>query len=58
MQWKRYVGPLMDAVHWTAIIFAGMLAVMFLSWALVITAPQGRGTANGADTEQGINLTF
>lgn len=58
MQWKRYVGLLLDAMHWTAIIFAGMLAVMFLSWALVITAPQSRSTAGEGDAAQIINLAF
>ena len=29
MLWKSALKPLLDAVHWTAIVFAGMLAVLF-----------------------------
>ncbi len=39
MHFTGYVGPILDAVHWTATIVAGMLAVMFVCWAFIVTAP-------------------
>jgi hypothetical protein len=58
MHWKRSIEPLLDAAHWTAIVFAGMLAVMFLTWSLEVTASQG-GVANNNDgAASEINLTF
>jgi hypothetical protein len=46
--------PLLDAAHWTAVVFAGMLAVVFLAWALELTAPQsGRAETNGTNDASG-----
>jgi hypothetical protein len=60
MLWKSALTPLLDAAHWTAIVFAGMLAVLFLAWALEVTAPQnGRAANDGTgDPIQAVNLTF
>jgi len=41
------VTPLLDATHCTAILFAGMLAVVFLAWALEVTVPQISRPRNG-----------
>jgi hypothetical protein len=57
-QWKRYVVPLLEALHWTATITVAMLAVVFLSWAVAITAPQGDGADIEDDVAQPINPTF
>lgn len=35
--------PLRLAVEWSAIIFAGMLAVLFLSWAVTLQMPSLSG---------------
>ncbi len=56
--WKHYVAPLLEALHWTATIFVAMLAVVFLSWAVAITAPQGDSADVEGDAAQPINPTF
>jgi hypothetical protein len=56
--WKHYVAPLLEALHWTATVFVAMLAVVFLSWAVAITARQNHGADVGDDAAQPINLTF
>jgi hypothetical protein len=33
------VGEALEAAHWAAIVFAFMLAVLSLSWAMAITTP-------------------
>jgi len=58
MHWKHYVASLLEALHWTATIFVAMLAVVFLSWAVAITAPQSHSADVGDEAAQPINLTF
>jgi hypothetical protein len=55
---NNYLAPLVEAAHWAAILFAGMLAVLFLSWAIFLTAPQITGDDLNGDPSQVINLTF
>jgi hypothetical protein len=57
MHWKYSVEPLLDAAHWTAIVSAGMLAVMFLTWSLAVTASQS-GVLNNDDDVAGEILRF
>jgi hypothetical protein len=52
------LAPIFEAVHWTAVIFAGMLAVLFLSWAVVLTAPKAGSVDIISDPTQSINPTF
>jgi len=52
MLWKSALAQILDAAHWTAILTAGMLAIVFLAWALEIAVPQiGRATNSGANDE-------
>ena len=48
MRWE-YALPqnLLDAAHWTAIVFAGMLAVVFLAWALEVRLQSERAETSG-----------
>jgi hypothetical protein len=55
---KVQFAPLFEAAHWAAVIFAGMLAVLFLSWAVMIAAPHADHTAVNGDPSQPIDLTF
>jgi len=50
---KRSSAPpgVLAAVEWSAIIFAGMLAVLFLAWALTLRLPD----ILSADIETGSN---
>jgi hypothetical protein len=57
MHWNEHLKPLFEAAHFAAIVFAGMLAILFLSWAIVLTAPQTGDDLNG-DPSQAIILTF
>jgi hypothetical protein len=57
MHWNDHLRPFLEAAHWAAILFAGMLAVLFLSWAEILTAPQTGDDLNG-DPSQAFNLTF
>ncbi len=60
MLWKSALAQVMDAAHWTAILTAGMLAVVFLVWALEVTVPQiGRAANGGANDEtQDVGIWF
>ena len=58
MHWKPSVEPLLDAAQWTAIVFAGMLAVMFLTWSLEVTASQNGVVISEYDQTSEINPTF
>ena len=52
MLWKPASAQILDAAHWTAILTAGMLAVVFLAWALEVTMPQiGQAATSDANDE-------
>ena len=52
MLWKSALAQILDAAHWTAILTAGMLAIVFLAWALEIAVPQiGRAANSSANDE-------
>jgi hypothetical protein len=55
---KVQFAPLFEAVHWAAVIFAGMLAVLFLSRAVMIAAPHSDYAAFNGDPSQPVDLTF
>jgi hypothetical protein len=57
MHWKPSIEPLVYAAQWTAIVLAGMLAVMFLTWSLEVTASQNGGVIDYDQTTE-INPTF
>jgi len=48
------------AVEWSAIIFAGMLAVLFLVWALALRLPDGlpAGIETSSNPAQGQDSTI
>jgi hypothetical protein len=58
MHWNLSVEPLLEAAQWTAIVFAGMLAVMFLTWSLEVTASQNGVVISDYDQTSEINPTF
>ena len=58
MRWE-YTLPqnLLDAAHWTAIAFAGMLAVVFLTWALEVRL-QSSGNPETSGNDDVIQVVF
>jgi hypothetical protein len=58
MHWKPSIEPLSYAAQWTAIVFAGMLAVIFLTWSLEVTAFQNGVVISDYDQTTEINPTF
>ena len=47
MRWKYALPQILDAAHWTAVAFAGMLAVVFLAWALEVRPQSERAETSG-----------
>jgi hypothetical protein len=58
MHWKPSIEPLLYAAQWTAIVLAGMLAVMFLTWSLEVTASQNSVAISDYDQTTEIKPTF
>jgi hypothetical protein len=49
---------LFEAAHWTAVVLAGMLAVLILSWAIALATPEFINSGISNDLPQPVNPTF